>query len=162
MPKKVNKKKKKEASLRLKKAFKFYLENGGNLSRAMKDAGYSDAVAKNPHKLRESKSWQVLLQEHLPDEDLAEAHKKLLNKQEVIAKNNNKTGKIDVVKTGEIDVQAVGKGLDMAYKLKGKYAAQTIKFEDELETISDEDIENELKKRKLRESSKKPTDKKED
>lgn len=47
------------------------------------------------------------LAERLPDDLLEEKHLALLNK-------------IDA--QGEIDVQAVSKGLDMAYKVKGSYA----------------------------------------
>lgn len=49
------------------------------------------------------------IQEALPDELLATKHLALLNK---------------IDHEGEIDVQAVTKGLDMAYKLKGSYAAE--------------------------------------
>lgn len=64
---------------------------------------------------------QKAIADMLPDELLAEKHLALLNKQEVRLKNNNETGEIEVIPTGEIDVVAVSKGLDMAYKLKGQY-----------------------------------------
>ncbi len=60
----------------------------------------------------------------LPDKLLIEKHLALLNKKEVITKNNMTTGEIDVVETNEIDVQAVSKGLDLAYKLKGSFAEE--------------------------------------
>lgn len=66
------------------------------------------------------------LQEALPDELLAEKHLALLNKQEIVTKNNVTTGEIDIIPTGEIDVQAVKAGLEMAYKLKGSYAPDKI------------------------------------
>lgn len=59
---------------------------------------------------------QKAIAEMLPDDLLAERHLELLNKREV--------SKVD----GEIidvpDTQAVSKGLDMAYKLKGSYAPE--------------------------------------
>jgi len=119
------------------------VENGGNVSKGMRDAGYSKATAKNPKKVTDSNNWEDLMEKYLPDNLLAKSHKKLLDKKEVILKNNNKTGKIEVVQTKEIDVQAVRAGLDMAYKLKNKYAATKIKFEDENKDITDEELDNE-------------------
>lgn len=60
----------------------------------------------------------------LPDKLLIEKHLALLNKKEVVTKNNMTTGEIAVVETDEIDVQAVSKGLDLAYKLKGSFAEE--------------------------------------
>lgn len=59
----------------------------------------------------------------IPDDLLIKKHIQLLNKEEVVTKNNMTTGEVDVKKTGQIDAQAVKAGLDMAYKLKGAYAA---------------------------------------
>lgn len=61
--------------------------------------------------------------EQIPDELLVEKHLALLNKEEVIYKNNNATKKIEAVGR-DIDAQAVGKGLEMAYRLKGSYAPE--------------------------------------
>jgi hypothetical protein len=41
-------------TIKQQKAVANLLENGGNVSKAMKDAGYSAAMAKNPQKLTES------------------------------------------------------------------------------------------------------------
>lgn len=99
------------------------LENTGKpISKAMRDAGYAPATAKNPKELTNSKTWIKWMNKYLPDDLLGKKHKELLNKKEVIIRNNNKTGKVETVKTGEIDANAVKAGLDMAYKLKGKYA----------------------------------------
>ena|SRR3990167_8224232 len=57
----------------------------------------------------------------LDDNSLLKKHLTLLNKQEVIVRNNVTSGKIEVIHTGEIDSQSVAKGLDMAYKIKGHY-----------------------------------------
>jgi phage terminase small subunit len=78
-------------------------ENGGNVSRAMIDAGYSEATAKTPQKLTESVGWKELMDQHLPDDKLARKHDQLLNDEE---------------STVQI------KALDMAYKLKGSYAPE--------------------------------------
>jgi phage terminase small subunit len=52
---------------------------------------------------------QKAIAEMLPDDLLGEKHLALLNKAD---------------KEGNIDVQAVSKGLDMAYKVKGSYAPE--------------------------------------
>ncbi len=109
-------------TIKQKKAFKETGANGGNIKRAMKTAGYGKTKS---DKLTKSKGWQELLKMHLSDEMLAKKHKQLLDKQEVIVKNNVTSGEIDVIPTGEIDVQAVKAGLDMAYKLKGRYIERT-------------------------------------
>jgi len=49
------------------------VENGGNISKAMRDAGYSTKTAKNPKKLTASKAWNELLEEILPDKFLLTA-----------------------------------------------------------------------------------------
>jgi len=56
------------------------VENGGNISKAMRDAGYSPNTAKNPKKLTESNAWNELLEEILPDEFLLTAlHQDIAN-----------------------------------------------------------------------------------
>lgn len=50
-PKNPVKSRGKEASLRTKKAVQLLVENGGNKGKALKDAGFSKAVQKNPDKV---------------------------------------------------------------------------------------------------------------
>lgn len=76
---------KKKPSLRLKDAFQKTLENGGIVSAAMKEAGFSDAYAKNPHKLMETDGWQELMDEYFPDEELAKKVKEGLEANRVIS-----------------------------------------------------------------------------
>ena len=52
-------------------AFKESVENGGNISQAMKDAGYSPATVNNPSNLTDSDGWEILLETFIPDEKLA-------------------------------------------------------------------------------------------
>lgn len=122
------------ATIKQELAVQEMVENGGNVSGAMRAVGYSVATAKNPSKLTESDGFKELMQKYLPDELLAKKHLELLNKQEVIVRNNVTTGLIETVPTGEMDVTARTKALDMAYKLKGLYkdgqqpGNQTINF----------------------------------
>lgn len=94
------------ASLKQKLALKNVVENGGNVSLAMRDAGYSPNTAKTPQKLTSSKAWEELMEEYLPDTLLAERHSALLNKK---------------TENGEPDTVAVKAALEMAYKLKGAF-----------------------------------------
>jgi hypothetical protein len=93
-------------TIKQKKAFDKIVENHGNVSKTMLEVGYTENSAKNPKNLTESDGWKELMKIQLPDELIAIKHKALLNK---------------VDKDGEIDVQAVTKGVDMAYKIKGYY-----------------------------------------
>lgn len=64
--------------MRQRKAIKIALENGGNVSKAMREAGYSKAMAKNPQKIKKSKTWQQLMDKFLPEQTVAEVHAQLL------------------------------------------------------------------------------------
>lgn len=67
------------ATERQKKAAVKVVENGGNVSKAMRESGYTDATSKTPQKLTESKAWRELMKEHLPDANLAKKHAEMLN-----------------------------------------------------------------------------------
>lgn len=64
------------------------------------------------------------LADRIPDDLVNEKHIALLNKKEVKRTFNAELGEWIEVETGDVDTQAVSKGLDMAYKLKGSYAAE--------------------------------------
>lgn len=102
-------------------AFAKIAEKGRSVSAVMREVGYSKQTAVTPHKLTESKGWKQLMEEFLPDSLLAEKHQALLNKKETIITRNNITKETETILTEEIDANAVGKGLDMAYKIKGAY-----------------------------------------
>jgi hypothetical protein len=86
-----------------KKAAKAAVENGGIISTAMIKAGYSPKTAKTPQKLTESDGWKELMSEYLSDNLIAKKHNQILNskKEEIVVK-----------------------GIDMAYKLKGRYEVE--------------------------------------
>lgn len=54
-------------TVKQKKAAKIMAENGGNVSRAMIEAGYSPMTAKTPQKLTEALGFKQLLQDFGPD-----------------------------------------------------------------------------------------------
>lgn len=77
------------ATLKQKKAAELLAENGGNISKAMKDAGYSNQTAKTPQKLTESKGFAELRDEYLPKELILQAHKEALTANRIHGTNDN-------------------------------------------------------------------------
>ena len=111
------------ATEKQKKAIINAVENGGNVSKAMRDAGYSIETARNPSKLTESVAWDKLMKKNIPDDSLASLHNRFLNKQEIVVKNNNDTKKLETILTEQPNPDAL-KALDLAYKLRGKYSPE--------------------------------------
>jgi hypothetical protein len=108
-------------SLKAELVVKSLVEKRGSVSAAMREAGYSAATAKNPKNLTKTKTFTDLLEKYLPDRHLFKKHTEFLNTPRRI--RSYKKGDL-VEETEETDPSAV-KALDMAYKLKGKYAATT-------------------------------------
>ncbi len=86
------------ATKRQKLAVAKMVENGGNASRAMIEAGYSPATAKTPSKLTDSAGYEELMDAYLPDDMLLRALSDDIEKKE----GNRKAE------------------LELAFKLKGK------------------------------------------
>jgi len=98
------------ATLKQKKAVKNIVENRGNISKGMKDAGYTEATAKNPKNLTESKGFQELLNEYLmKDQEVFAEHKKNIKQDK--------------------DRGAKNKAIDMFYHLKGTYPKDSGEFD---------------------------------
>lgn len=98
----------------------------------IKDEGY--ASVKGQRLIGKDRIQKAIksIADSIPDSLLIEKHLELLNKEQVVTKNNMTTGEVDTIETGQIDAQAVAKGLEMAYKLKGSYAPdkQSVVIED--------------------------------
>ena len=142
-------------SERAKKTVKNFIENGGkSVSKAMRDAGYSPATAQNPKKLTSTKTWQSLMDKYLPEEDLSKHHKELMNAKiiktmlipikatkpdirkvfkmlgfKVLTISFLKTELKHLVYFAMPDNRSRIEALDMAYKLRGKYAKTEHKLE---------------------------------
>lgn len=112
-----------EPTKRQQLAYQIFMEHGGKLSmyQSMIRAGYSHAYAKNSDKLQDTRGWQILIEQFMPDEVLLDAHLKLLNAKRI--RKTFKRGELEE-EIEEEDTFAISKGLDMGYKLKGKYAAE--------------------------------------
>ena len=66
-------------TIKQKKAFDKSVENRGNITKAMRDAGYSEATINNPKDLTDSLGWKELLEKHLSENKLTQVHEELLN-----------------------------------------------------------------------------------
>lgn len=114
------------ATLKQKIAASKLLENGGNVSRAMIEAGYSPATAKTPQKLTESKAWIDLMEEYIPDNKLLKKHEEALEavKQigaQILIDKDGKT--ISKENEGMIEVPDQTtrlKAVELGYRVKGK------------------------------------------
>ncbi len=53
-------------------------DNGGNMRKAILDAGYSQEVADNPQKITESRTWNELIAAEMPDDAVSDRHNQLL------------------------------------------------------------------------------------
>lgn len=72
-------------TFRQKALAKELVENGGNMASAMRKAGYSDAMIKNPQKVTRSKGFKEILENiGLDDKSLAKALKEGLNASKTI------------------------------------------------------------------------------
>ena len=59
----------KSANPRIKRVFTKKLESVGKpLGQIMREEGYADNTADNPQRVTETKSWEMLLEEYLPDD----------------------------------------------------------------------------------------------
>lgn len=74
----------KSPSIRQKKTLANMVENGGNVSKAMSDAGFSDAYSKNPQKLTSSETFQEFAARILSDEKLLKVADEGLSSMKVI------------------------------------------------------------------------------
>lgn len=123
------------ATQKQKRAFKKSVENGGNVSKAMRDAGYSPATAKTPQKLTESKAWDELMEEYLPDDLLMKVHSEGLQANRVLSAKivvlgGNKEATTQTDDFIEVPDHATRhKYLDTALKLKDKYPAEKHKHQ---------------------------------
>lgn len=155
-------------NLRAKTTVQKMVANGGkrrSLAQSMREAGYSESYARNPQKIKGTKAWQDYLEEFIPDEQIAVAHKTLLEAQRVsrmdfpvsltdeevagIIVSSGRT--VLVVKRGkktvsvayaEPDFTARVRAVDLAYKVKGLYGESKVENPyRQYEHLSNEELE---------------------
>jgi hypothetical protein len=101
------------------------VENGGSLGKAMRAAGYSNAMANNPAKLTRSKGFMELLEEAgVTDERIAKVMNEGLEATKPVYRNNPISGEVEIlVETPDFGVRH--KFLETAMKVKGHVAPET-------------------------------------
>jgi hypothetical protein len=97
--------------------FKKVMNEGKSVTVAMREEKYAEATIENPKNVTESKGWQQLMEQYLPDEELAKVHQEGL-KAVRIHSSMTEPDRI------ENDYAVRHKYLDTAYKLKGAYAPE--------------------------------------
>lgn len=108
--------------MKQKKAFELAMENGGNISKAMKEAGYAVATAKNPDKLTKSKTWADMMEEYLPDETLLKVNAEGLQAtRAVVMGTKSEESFVDI----QPDYAIRHKYLETAIKVKGHIKTDT-------------------------------------
>jgi hypothetical protein len=101
------------ATIRQKKAVEKIVENGGNVSKAMRDAGYSPETAKSPSKLTSTAAFAELMEAYLPDDMLLRALS-----DDVELKVGNRKGELELAfkikgrMTEKVDVTTKGESLN--------------------------------------------------
>ena len=127
-PNNKNKIYKTKPTTKQKKVMEIITENQGiPIGKAMEQAGYTKVTAESPTNLTNSKSWQQLMDEYLPDQLLQRKHQEGLD----ATKKEDKE---------QVPDYAVRKQyLDLAYKIKGKNI-DTPTQNINLNVVSDEQI----------------------
>ena len=96
-----------------------------SVTKAMRGI-YSPSYAARPEKITTLPEYEQLLNTHLSDEKIARRHEELLDKRDTtIVYERKKVGR-KWTETHKVldhgpETAAVGKALDMAYKIKGRY-----------------------------------------
>jgi beta-glucosidase/6-phospho-beta-glucosidase/beta-galactosidase len=78
-------------TLKQKRAIDKLVGNGGNITKAMKEAGYSPNTANTPQKLTESIGFKELCEQYLPDSLLLGALK-----EDIIIKKQNRKSELEL------------------------------------------------------------------
>jgi hypothetical protein len=115
--------------IKQRKVFDTWVKNGmRDMRGAILSAGYSESTARVPSVITRSATWKELMTEYFPDSLLTKKHLELLNQRDVVSYHekiwDRKIGKyvkIKVFKDLGVNVTAVSKGLELAYKIKGVY-----------------------------------------
>lgn len=115
--------------------FENYKEQGfRSLGKAIRRTGvYSESLANRVNILTKSVSWQALMNEYMPEEVLAQRHAELLNKRDtkivteyvlVGEGKKQKTVKKEKIVDMGPETNAVSKGLELAYRLRGSFSKE--------------------------------------
>jgi len=120
---------------RIKEVFEKTLKNGGNVSKAMRAKKYRPATINNPSNVTGTKSWEMLLDEYIPETLIAETHKEAFGANKpigalVLIKNDKNGNAEQILKDNEgvievPDWQIRMKATELGYKVRGKLTDKT-------------------------------------
>jgi len=123
---------------RIKKVFIEKLENVGKpMGKILRENGYADNTADNPDHVTKTKSWEILLNEYIPESLIAKTHKEAFEATKTIsAKIINSKGSQEANSQTDdfIDVpdwQTRMKATELGYKLRGRLIDKNIIAGDE-------------------------------
>jgi hypothetical protein len=102
------------------------------LGKILRDAGYSQSVSESPTVVTNTKSWKELMDEYIPEYKILKRLNQILEK----GKDENST-----------------KAIDIATKMRGRYAPSKIELTNPEDEMSDEELDDHIKK--LEEEAKK-------
>jgi hypothetical protein len=113
-------------TIKQKLAMKLSLENGGNITKAMREAGYNENTIHNPSNLTQSKTWLRLMEDKLPDTKLLDKHIEALEatrtvSAQVLVQSNGKVVKKEdegIIETPDYLTRL--KAVELGYRIKGK------------------------------------------
>jgi len=129
---KKQKRKNPRPSLRAKKAVALMGENGGNVSKALRDAGYGPGYADHPEKFTATQTFKELAEQMLPDDLLLQKHREGLEAVDtqslIVGYKPQGKGKksVPIVEIrNDPDFNVRHRYLETAYKIRGKIKDQT-------------------------------------
>ena len=148
MKKKVNLKKEVK-----KIVIKNMVANGGNLRKAVREAGYSAAYA-HSNKITKTKGWKEAVEEAIDINDVLREHKRALKAK----RQSNIKGLLIDSEFPDHDVRL--KAVDMAYKLKGLYAPEKVQTVTPYDDMTIDELDEEIDKIERQINQNKPKKKK--
>lgn len=126
------------ATERQKKVLKKLSENVSQ-GQAMREAGYSEEYSKQPSRMKAAKSFQELINEVMPDDEVAKIHDEILHKRTEYVID----GKIVKGDQPHPDAKSA---VDMRYKLSGSYEAERLVVENQIKEMTEAELDEEIAK----------------
>jgi len=104
---------------------KFKEQNFVNFKRAVNRTGlFSPLTAQSTNQIKNTKSWQAIMKEYMPEEHVALRHSELLDKRDY-RKITDNDGTVIEVDDGP-NTAAVSKGVELAYRLRGAFKKEEV------------------------------------
>lgn len=104
------------------------VENGGNASKALREAGYSESIATNPQKVTNSDSFQRLMDKYLPEKKLLKVAQEGLGAHKYVQAivGRDEDGKLEYELVPKPDHAIRHSYLETGLKLRGRLQQNNI------------------------------------